>query len=77
MEYSRAIIFTTGIEKMVCLNKTQVNKLTNLCTLLNAVDMKKIGYGSYGSTGGYGYGYGYGQKVKKDWRYWVRYILGV
>lgn len=48
------------------------NKLPNLCTVINGLDMKKrkygyyYGYGKYGRYYGYGkkygYGYGYGQK---------------
>lgn len=46
------------------------NKLPNLCTVINGLDMKKrkygyyYGYGKYGHRYGkkYGYGYGYGQK---------------
>lgn len=48
------------------------NKLPNLCTVINGLDMKKrkygyyYGYGKYGHYYGYGkkygYGYGYGQK---------------
>ena len=51
------------------------NKLPNLCTLINGIDMNKrrngyyYGYGKYGKYGkygygkkyGYGYGYGYGK----------------
>lgn len=47
-------------------------KLPNLCTIINGVDLKKrkygyyYGYGKYGKHYGYGkrygYGYGYGQE---------------
>lgn len=54
------------------------NKLPNLCTLINGINMDKrhngyyYGYGKYGKYGkygygkkyGYGYGYGYGQEEK-------------
>ena len=50
-------------------------KLPNLCTVINGVDLKKrkygyyYGYGKYGKHYGYGkrygYGYGYGQEKKK------------
>ena len=50
-------------------------KLPNLCTIINGVDLKKrkygyyYGYGKYGKHYGYGkrygYGYGYGQEKKK------------
>ena len=50
-------------------------KLPNLCTIINGVDLKKrkygyyYGYGKYGKHYGYGkrygYGYGYGQDSKK------------
>lgn len=51
------------------------NKLPNLCTIINGLDMKKkkygyyYGYGKYGKYYGYGkrygYGYGYGQEDKE------------
>ena len=50
------------------------NKLPNLCTIINGVDLKRrkygyyYGYGKYGKYYGYGkrygYGYGYGQDTK-------------
>lgn len=57
----------------------QDNKLPNLCTLINGINMDKrkngyyYGYGKYGRYGkygygkkyGYGYGYGYGKDNKK------------
>lgn len=52
------------------------NKLPNLCTLINGIDMNKrrngyyYGYGKYGKYGKYGYGkkygYGYGYGYGKD-----------
>ena len=53
------------------------NKLPNICTIINGLDLKKkkygyyYGYGKYGKYYGYGkrygYGYGYGEhKVKED-----------
>ena len=53
------------------------NKLPNLCTVINGLDLKKrkygyyYGYGKYGKYYGYGkrygYGYGYGEhKVKRQ-----------
>ena len=51
------------------------NKLPNICTIINGLDLKKkkygyyYGYGKYGKYYGYGkrygYGYGYGQDTKR------------
>ena len=43
------------------------NKLPNLCTVINGLDITKRKYGyyyGYGKRYGYGYGYGYGQEHK-------------
>lgn len=52
------------------------NKLPNLCTVINGLDLQKkkygyyYGYGKYGKYYGYGkrygYGYGYGEHKVKD-----------
>ncbi|TRX46738.1 polysaccharide biosynthesis tyrosine autokinase [Bacteroides sp. HF-5092] len=52
------------------------NKLPNICTIINGLDLKKkkygyyYGYGKYGKYYGYGkrygYGYGYGDTVKEE-----------
>jgi len=52
------------------------NKLPNLCTVINGLDLKRrkygyyYGYGKYGKYYGYGkrygYGYGYGEKNRND-----------
>lgn len=50
---------------------TETNKLPNLCTVINGVDMNSkrnyYGYGRYGKNYGYGqrYGYSYGHETKK------------
>lgn len=53
-------------------------KLPNMCILLNGVDVDSVDYGhGYGYGYAYGYGYGYGNKVKKDFKYYRKKILGV
>lgn len=48
------------------------NKLPNLCTVINGLDLQKkkygyyYGYGKYGKYYGYGYGYGYGEHKTKE-----------
>ena len=52
------------------------NKLPNICTIINGLDLKKkkygyyYGYGKYGKYYGYGkrygYGYGYGEHTVKE-----------
>ena len=70
-EYTRKTEFTLINEL------ASENKLPNLCTVINGVDLQKkkygyyYGYGKYGKYYGYGkrygYGYGYGeQKVKEE-----------
>ena len=46
----------------------QSNKLPNLCIILNAVNINKTGYG---------YGYGYGYEVTKNFRYYIKKVLGI
>ena len=53
-----------------------MDKLPNLCTVINGLDLKKrkygyyYGYGKYGKYYGYGkrygYGYGYGEQSGKE-----------
>jgi tyrosine-protein kinase Etk/Wzc len=52
------------------------NKLPNICTVINGLDLQKkkygyyYGYGKYGKYYGYGkrygYGYGYGERKVKE-----------
>lgn len=69
-DYSRKAEFTLINELAVD------NKLPNICTIINGLDLKKkkygyyYGYGKYGKYYGYGkrygYGYGYGDTVKEE-----------
>lgn len=45
-------------------------KLPKMSILLNGVNLNKVSHG-------YGYGYGYGNKVNKNFRYYVRKVLGI